>query len=300
MSSNTQLTNCADFDVSKIQFSDPETKSIPNTPISYNRINISVENNDGSIGDLILSTEKLFSFGLSENTDMNSGVVNGYSVPLCLWNKHGATKEETQFIDTVESIVDTCKAHMLSDETKDKLGKYDLDESDLKKFNPIYRKREKGKIVEGKSPCLYPKVIVNKKNGDLKINTFFVDATTNEDIDPLTLINKRMNCVCAIKIESIFVGRTISLQFKVYECVVELMDTGMKRLLSRPTRAEPVSMNSLNIDDDEGEEDGEDEGEEEGEEEEGSIQDEEEEVEEVEPEPEPEKPKKRGGRKKKN
>lgn len=287
MSATTQLTNCADLDVGKIMFSEPEAKSIPNTPISYHRINISVENPDGSVGDLIISTERLFSFGLSENTDMNSGVVNGYSIPLCLWSRNGATKAEETFVDSIESIVETCKNHMLNDDTKEKVGKYDLDESDLKKFNPIYRKRDKGKIVEGKSPCLYPKVIVNKKGGNLKINTFFVDSVTGEDVEPLSLINKRMNCVCAIKIESIFVGRTISLQFKVYECVVELMDTGMKRLLS----TKPAATQSNFVVEEEDEE--------------GSLNGEEENENEEEPEPEPEpepekKPKKRGGRKKKN
>jgi hypothetical protein len=283
MSSSTQLTNCADFDVSKIMFSEPETKSIPNTPISYNRINISYENNDGSMGDLIIPTEHLFSFGLQENTDMTSGKVNGYSIPLVLWNKNGATESETLFVDTIEAISETCQEHVLSDDIKEKVGKYDLVKSDLKKFNPIYRKREKGKIVEGRSPCLYPKVIVNKKDGGLRINTFFVDSNTNQDIDPLTLLEKRMHCTCGIKIESIFVGRTISLQVKVYECVAEIVDSGMKRLLSvKPTTKTPVTMNDQ----------------EEEEEEEGSIDGEEEVVvldqEEVE-----EKPKKRGGRKKK-
>ena len=77
MSANTQLTNCADLDVGNIMFSNPETKSIPNTPISYKRINILYKNNDGSIGDLIIPTEQLFSFGLQENTDMASGKING-------------------------------------------------------------------------------------------------------------------------------------------------------------------------------------------------------------------------------
>ena len=174
MSSNTQLTNCADLDVSKLLFSKPETKSIPNTPISYNRINISYENPDGSIGDLIVPTENLFSFGVQENTDMASSKVTGYSIPLVLWSRNGASNGEEQFINTIESIVNTCQDHLLTDSTKDALEKYDLDISDLKKFNPIYRKRDKGKIVEGKSPCLYPKLIVSKKDGDMKINTFFV------------------------------------------------------------------------------------------------------------------------------
>ena len=290
MSSTTQLTNCADFDVSKIMFSEPETKSIPNSPISYNRINISYENSDGSVGDLIVPTEHLFSFGLQENTDMNSGKVNGYSIPLVLWNKNGATDAEKLFIDTIETISDTCQDHILSDDVKDKVGKYDLDKSDLKKFNPIYRKREKGKIVEGRSPCLYPKVIVNKKDGGLRINTFFVDSNTNEDIDPMTLIEKRMHCTCGIKIESIFVGRTISLQVKVYECVAELVDSGMRRLLS----AKPSTKTHITMNEDHQEE----EAEVEVEADEGSINGEEEEEEVV--VVEEEKPKKRGGRKKKS
>ena len=33
--------------------------------------------NNGTIGDLVLGTENLFSFGLQENVDMNTGNVNG-------------------------------------------------------------------------------------------------------------------------------------------------------------------------------------------------------------------------------
>ena len=59
----------------------------------------------------------------------------------------------------------------------------------------------------------------------------------------MNLIGKRMNCTCSIKIESIFVGRTISLQVKVYECVASLLDGGMKRLLSmKPKTSKPVEV----------------------------------------------------------
>jgi len=288
MSSNTQLTNCADLDVSSIIFSKPETKSIPNTPISYKRVNILYKNSDGSVGDLIIPTENLFSFGVQENTDMASNKITGYSIPLCLWNRAGATDAEEQFISTFESIVDHCHSHLLEESTKDALEKYDLDESDLKKFNPVYRKRDKGKIVEGKSPCLYPKLIVSKKDGDITINSFFVDGDGN-DLDPMNLIGKRMNCTCSLKVESIFVGRTISLQVKVYECVAEMLDGGMKRLLSKPKpKSKPVEeeMEQLTLDDKEDEQT-----------DNGSIKDESEPEEEPEPEPEP--PKKKGGRKKK-
>ena len=288
MSSNTQLTHCADLEVGNIIFSKPETKSIPNTPISYKRINILYKNSDGSVGDLIIPTEQLFSFGVQENTDMASNKITGYSIPLCLWSRTGATDAEENFISTFESIVDTCHSHLLEDTTKDALEKYDLDESDLKKFNPIYRKRDKGKIVEGKSPCLYPKLIVSKKDGDISINSFFVDGN-GEDINPMNLIGKRMNCTCSLKVESIFVGRTISLQIKVYECVADILDGGMKRLLSVKPKSKPVEeeIEELNINDNEDEAT-----------DNGSIQDDSD----PEPEPvvEPEPPKKKGGRKKKS
>jgi hypothetical protein len=293
MSANTQLTNCADLDVGNIMFSKPETKSIPNTPISYKRINIIYKNNDGSLGDLVIPTEQLFSFGLQENTDMASGKITGYSIPLCLWNRTGATKSEEQFITTFESIVEHCRDHLLTDETKEAIENYSLDQSDLKKFNPVYRKKDKGKIVEGKSPCLYPKLIISKKDGDININTFFVDEN-GEDLNPMSLIGKRMNCTCSIKIESIFVGRTMSLQVKVYECVASLLDGGMKRLLSvKPKTSKPIE-EPVEIEEEEGSINGE-ETEEEQEEQEEIV---------VEPEPEPEiveeKPKKKtGGRKKK-
>ena len=288
MSSNTQLTHCADLDVGSIIFSKPETKSIPNTPISYKRVNILYKNSDGSVGDLIIPTENLFSFGVQENTDMASNKITGYSIPLCLWNRAGATDAEEQFISTFESIVDHCHSHLLEESTKDALEKYDLDESDLKKFNPVYRKRDKGKIVEGKSPCLYPKLIVSKKDGDITINSFFVDGNGN-DLNPMHLLGKRMNCTCSLKVESIFVGRTISLQVKVYECVAEMLEGGMKRLLSKPKpKSKPVEeeMEQLTLDDQEDEQT-----------DNGSIKDESEPEEEPEPEPEP--PKKKGGRKKK-
>ena len=293
MSTNTQLTHCADLDVSNIIFSKPETKTIPNTPISYKRINIMYKNNDNTVGDLVIPTEQLFSFGVQENTDMASGKITGYSIPLCLWNRTGATEAEEQFITSFESVVDYCHSHLLKDETKEAIEKYDLDDSDLKKFNPVYRKRDKGKVVEGKSPCLYPKLIVSKKDGDININTFFVDQN-GVDLNPMNLIGKRMNCTCSIKVESIFIGRAISLQVKVYECVADMLEGGMKRLLSvKPKQTQSVEVVEPEVQDEETNE------------EEGSIDGGDDEVEvevdeEVEVEVEVEKPKKRGGRKKKS
>ena len=238
-SENTQLTVANGYDTSRMIFSEPIEGNIPgNGPsISFKRINISTKNPDGSVGELIIPTERLFSFGVSENTSMDSGKVNGYTMPLCMWNRDGPTSAEKAWTDTFDSIIEKCVDHLL--ENKEAIDKFDLDRSDLKKLNPMYWKREKhtegGKttlrIVPGTGPTLYSKLIFSKKS-DKFLTQFF--SSNDEKLEPLDLIGKYCYANAAVKIESIFVGNKISLQLKLYEAVVEPMQAGMKRLLSRP------------------------------------------------------------------
>ena len=231
MSDNTQLTTADGYDTKNLIFSDAQAGTIPNSvpQINYKRINISTRNPDGTTGELILPTEQLFSFGVSENTNPDTGKVNGYVMPLCLYNRDGPSREEKAWVDTFNAIVDQCKQHLLA--SREEIDQYELELADLKKLNPLYYKRDKGKIVEGTGPTLYSKLIVSKKLD--KIVTMFFDFDGNT-VDPLALLGKYCYAKSAIKIESIFIGNKISLQVKLYECEVKLMDTGMKRLLARP------------------------------------------------------------------
>lgn len=237
MSENTQLTSASGYDTKRMLFSEVQHGSIPNSipQINYKRINIQTRNEDGTTGDLILPTSKLFSFGVSENSDPNTGKVNGYVMPLCLWHRDGASSEEKDWSDTFDSIVEKCKEHLVA--SREEIEQYDLTMSDLKKFNPLYWKKEKGKIVPGTGPTLYAKLIVSKKLN--KILSMFFDFE-GENFDPLTLLGKYCYAKAAVKIESIFIGNRISLQVKLYECEVKLMDTGMKRLLRRPNAQKRV------------------------------------------------------------
>jgi hypothetical protein len=252
---NNQLISVANYNVKKMVFADPQEGSVPNSPLKYKRINISTMNPDGSIGDLILPTEKLFSFGVSVNMGMDGKTPNGHSLPLCLWSKTGATTEEKQWSTTFDKIVEHCKDHIMAN--KDAVGKFDLEKSNLKKLNPMYWKRDKatGKVVDGQGPTLYPKLIADKHK---KIKSSFFDANTGEDIDPLNLIGKYCYARACIKIESIFIGKDISLQVKVYEAGIELMDGGMKPLLNRPKNSgrlltgNATNMNQMADDDGEG------------------------------------------------
>lgn len=261
-SQNTQLTSAFGYNTNKLVFSKPVSSTIPNSALTFERIMISTKNNDGSVGELILPTfdptrnygnnskPELFSFGMSENTDMTSGKVNGYTVPICLWNKDGATNDEKAWTDTFDKIVEVCKDHVLS--VKDEIGKYDLERNDLKKFNPLYWKRDKGKVVDGTGPTLYSKIIHSKKND--KFITQFYDYNGNP-IDPMQLMGKRCYGRFAVKFESIFIGNKISLQVKLYEAEVRFLDVGMRRLLAKPTTTTNFNNIEIGSDDDKDDED---------------------------------------------
>ena len=246
----TQLCSAESFDISKMIFSDPIEGSIPDSTIKYRRINISYIYEDGSIGELVIPTERIYSYGLSENVNQTTGKIDGYSLPLVLYNKNGPTPQEKQFVDTFNDITNTCKKYLLDE--KDNLELYDLEANDLKKFNPIYYKRDKGKIIEGSPPTLYAKLIVkkDKKDGNRIISKFY-DEESGEGIIPLNILGKACYTSSVIKFESIFLGNKYAMQVKLYESNIKTIETGMKRLLPlpsiRPKAISQVITNSSNI-----------------------------------------------------
>ena len=240
MATNNQLIEVSNYDVNRIIFSEPINGAVPNSPVEYKRINLSTRNEDGSVGDLILPTSKLFSFGVSENRDSKTQEVNGWTLPLCLWDRDGATQEQKDWTTTFDSIVDHCIDHLVENPNNiEEL--FEVQASDFKKskggLNPLYWKREPAtengkkvmRIVPGTGPTLYPKLIFSRKNE--KFVSQFFDPSDNP-LHPLDLIGKRCYVNAAIKIESIFIGAKICLQVKVYEAVIELAQTGIKRLLA--------------------------------------------------------------------
>jgi hypothetical protein len=306
--SQNQLSDY-NFKPENIIFSKPEIGNIPGQKINFKRLRIACKNKDGSIGDLIFSTpDKIHSFGLQESRDLATNKLNGYVLPLCLWGRNGPSETEKNFTEVFTAVTDHCKQYLLSH--KEDIEKYDLDASDLKKFNPLFWKMDKGKPVEGKGPMLYTKVLLNKKSN--KINTIFVDEETNKEIDPFSILNKPCNVTAAIKFESIFIGNKISLQVKLYEVVVRKIDNSIRGLLrpnaykiseggntfssSLTSVGKPVEVNiynSLGTDDDEDDDDEEEDEEvEKGDEDDSSDEDGSIVVEEApkapEPEPEPE------------
>jgi hypothetical protein len=203
-----------------------------------------------------MATDEIYSFGVNINLDeKNKDLVTGYTMPLCLFNKNGPTESEKEFVETFNKIVEKCKDHII--DNKDSLDQYSLERSELKKIcNSLYYKRDpknKAKIMEGVGPTLYAKLIFNKKKNS--IETTFFDAKSGKEVNALDLIDKHCYAKAVIKFESIFIGNKISLQIKLYDCGVKMIDSGRKPLLPRPTASQSVviaSSSSFNplVDDD--------------------------------------------------
>lgn len=236
---NTQITLASGYDIKNIIYSKPRDGSIPNSTVAFKRVQMGTRNPDGSIGELILSTERLFSFGLSPSVNMTTGKTDGYTLALCLWNMDAPSKQEKEFTDTFNKICEHASDYIL--EHRDDIGKYELEKADLKKFNPMYWKKEKGKVVEGTGPMLYAKVLQNKKTDT--ITSLFYDEN-GRDIEPMSLLNKQCYVKAAIKIEGIFIGSKVSLQVKLHEAEVKLKDSGVKRLLRASVPSQEVIVSS--------------------------------------------------------
>ena len=107
-----------------------------------------------------------------------------------------------------------------------------------------WKKDEKGRVVDNSGPILSPKLIQSKKLN--KVLTNFYNEN-GEEIEFNELVKKRCYVKGAIKIESIFIGKDIYLQVKLYEAEVRLVDSGVKRLLKRPTPRETPVLISNNV-----------------------------------------------------
>jgi hypothetical protein len=230
-SQTTVLTDIFTYDPSNMIFAVPQESTV--NAVKYKRIPISTRNPDGTIGDLIIRTCEVFSFGVQETKSLETEKVTGYSMPLCLWNRNGPTDEEIEWIRCFELVVEKCKEHLVSNGKA--IGRRDLEMRDLRTFSPIYRKRnDEGEIIETRGPLLYPKVILSRKNNKENILTIFYDSNSNADLNLLDIINKACTTIAAIKIESIFIGngaKTLSLQIKIWEADCKIQQSGVKRLL---------------------------------------------------------------------
>jgi hypothetical protein len=235
------ISNYASYKTSEMVFMNASKSEVPSAPgkpaIRTFRIPIRTRNPDNSIGNLVFAPEQLFTFGVSENKDDKTQSVNGFTLPLTLFGKDGPTENQHKFVETVKEIIECCKQHLLKDDIRKSIMKPQLKYDALEKMDKIlYYKldEETGLPVEGRGPSMYPKLYTRKDDfGGILITTEFFDKT-GRNLDPTNLIAKYGYTTPAIVFDSIFIGAVISIQLRVMEAQIDLINSTGKRLLPRP------------------------------------------------------------------
>lgn len=225
---STQLTDLYTLNCNKIEFGKPQIVNLPGGTMKAKRIYVNIHHSDGTMGSVIFPSGPRFSFGVCSSTFMDKVT---RTLPICLHAKEGATESDIRWIDQFESLVNHIKEHLVS--IRMQIGRRTLEISDMKELNPIYYKYLKdGTRDPEKGPVFYVKLMeyISKETGDMEIRSMFYDKAGS--VNPLDLANKFCDVNVNIKLESIFIGSKISLQFKVYDVfVASVIDTSHIRLV---------------------------------------------------------------------
>lgn len=217
MQRREQLTNVDNLNVNDIHFGQRQTFKIPDTPLTYDRVPITINHDETTFGSLLLKTEKCFSFGAQQNVNKERGEAYGWTLPISMHDRDEATLNQILFVQKFNDIVNHCKEYVKEE--------YCLDDTSLNKLGGCMWQPSD----ESKGPTLYAK-IVSGKNGNTRYDSRFMrvkDLSKKCKAKQVTKeeITENCNVVAVIRVDSIYVcGEKAHLQVKVYEANVEKLE----------------------------------------------------------------------------
>ena len=215
-----QLSSYDQITQENIIFNEAKEFKVKDSNIKYKRIPIEINYPNGKKGALVIETPFLFSFGVSEKKNQETGKLVGYSIPVCLWSKDSSpNSEEKAFFDVIINFVKLCNFHLESEYGADVASSLS---------SPFYYKqidytdkkgKKKTKVDSSSAPVLYAKLIYSEKSK--KILSLFKNKA-KKDLNPFNYIDQYFNVKMALIIEGIYISKTVvSLQIKVHECCVK-------------------------------------------------------------------------------
>ena len=215
-----QLSSYEHITQDNIIFNEAKEFKVKDSKIKYKRIPIEIKYPNGKKGALVIETPLLFSFGVNEKKNQETGKLVGYSMPVCLWSKDSVPNpKELSFFETLSNVVSMCRYHLGSEYGEDYASSLS---------SPFYYKqieytdkkgKKKTKVDESSALVLYAKLIYSKKSK--KILSLF-KTKGKKDLNPFKYIDQYCNVKMALIIEGIFISKTVtSLQIKVHECYVK-------------------------------------------------------------------------------
>ena len=242
-----QLTLPENFNAKSLVFDQVQKRQIPDSEVSYYQANIKMRYPDGSEGPIIIQLPRCPTYGVSNKYGDSADKL---SLSIIIGEKDNFSDEYKQAVKCLNDIVTACKTFTLTEEVKNKIGQYDLEERDLKDMSPLkfQRDKESKKLLSDKPPILNAKFACrnNKETKTKDIESkFYVEDEFDSNgcpvrIDPRECIGKSGYCTALIKIESIYYGTKTKLQCKIYECDIKSNDSGFRSLLHRPGMNKPM------------------------------------------------------------
>ena len=218
-----QLSSYENVTQENVIFNEAKEYKIKDSKIKYKRIPIEIKYQNNKKGKLVIETPFLFSFGVNEKKNKETGKLVGYSLPVCLWSRYNEPNDkEKAFFDTINNITTLSKQHLEN--------KYGTDIASSLSSPFYYKKIEytdkkgksKSKNDESSAPVLYAKLIYSEKTK--KILSLF-KGKRGRDLNPFKYINQYCNVKIALIIEGLFISKDVtSLQIKVYECYVKPLE----------------------------------------------------------------------------
>ena len=111
-----QLSSYEHLTQDNIIFNQAKEFKVKDSTIKYKRIPIEVKYSNGKKGALVIESPVLFSFGVNEKKNQETGKLVGYSIPVCLWSKDSAPNtKELSFFETLNNVVLMCQSHLESE-----------------------------------------------------------------------------------------------------------------------------------------------------------------------------------------
>ena len=217
-----QLSSVENITEDNIVFHEPKEFQLRNTSIKFKRIKIETKLPNGKISPLVVETPFLFSFGVSKRKNQETGELNGYSIPVCLWKKDEKPNQEQQnFFSLLDNIHDICRSYLEKNYGENQAASF----GEILYYKQIEYTNEKGKTKKKKdksrAPVLYVKLIYSDKTK--KILSIF-RSKGKQNVNPLDYLDQFFNTKMEIIFESIYLARNIiSLQIKVHEVYIKLL-----------------------------------------------------------------------------
>ena len=218
-----QLSSYENITQENIIFNEPKEYKVKDSKIKYKRIPIEVKYPNNKKGPLVVETPFLFSFGVSEKKNQETGKLVGYSIPVCLWSRDSEpNNKEKAFFDVINNLEALSHQHLENEYGPDLASSLS---------SPFYYKqieytdkkgKKRTKVDESSAPVLYAKLIYSEKSK--KILSLF-KGKGGCDLKPFNYISQYCNVKLALIIEGIFISKTVtSLQIKVHECYVKKLE----------------------------------------------------------------------------